>query len=88
MFSDRDVIFDSHIVPGLDALSEDDLPPAAAARIEAACLTRLRRRQRSALRGHESLLVVLEFALVLLLGCGYLLEALARALAVYGAHVR
>ncbi len=87
MFPDKDALLASRTDAWLDALPADDLPPAAVARIESACLAQLRRRHRSTLQGHESLLVALEYVLFLILGCGYLLEALVRALSVYGIHL-
>lgn len=87
MFADENRITASQADPWLAAMPVDELHPAAAARIEAACLARLRRRRQSLTRWQSPLLEELGLALALLLGSGYLLETLARALAVYGLHL-
>lgn len=87
MFADENRIMESQADQWLDVMPVDELTPEAAGRIEAACLARLRRRRQPLLRWQGPLIEALGFALALLLGSGYLLEALARALAVYGVRL-
>jgi hypothetical protein len=62
-----------------------DLRPMAAARIEAACLARLRRRKKS-IHWTTSLLGICEAALAFLLGGSYLLQTLSWALSLCGIY--
>ncbi len=71
----------------LDELPPQDLAPAAAMRIEVACLARLRRR-RIAFHLPESLPGVIEALIACLLGGSYLLATLGRALVLYGVYFR
>jgi hypothetical protein len=87
MFADENHMMESQADQWLDAMPVDELPPAAAARIEAACLARLHSRRQPLFRFQSPLLEALGFALALLLGSGYLLETLVRALAVYGVRL-
>jgi len=87
MSVDEDRMTASQVEQWLAALPLDELRPAAAARIEAACLARMRRRYQWLPEWRSPLLDALGLALALLLGSGYLLETLARALAVYGVHL-
>ena len=64
-----------------------DLRPEAAARIEAACLTQLRRRKYSA-RWPVRLLGVFASVLASSLGGSYLLWTISRALVFYDLHFR
>ena len=87
MFADENRMMESQADQWLDAMPVDELSPEATARIEAACLARLRRRRQPLLRWQSPLIEALGFALALLLGSGYLLETLMRALAVYGVRL-
>jgi hypothetical protein len=87
MSADENRLMGSMTDSWLEAMPVDDLCPAAAARIETACLARLRRRRLPPLERQGPLVAVLGWALALLLGCGYLLEAVAQALAVYGVRL-
>jgi hypothetical protein len=87
MFADENRMTESQADGWLAAMLPDELHPAAAARIEAACLARLRRRRHPLLQWQSPIPEAVGFALTLLLGIGYLLEALAQALAVYGVHL-
>jgi len=87
MFADEDRITASQADQWLASMPVEEMHPAAAARIEAACLARLRLRRQSAPPWQSPLLEGLGLALALLLGSGYLLETLASALAVYGLHL-
>ena len=86
-FGDENSRTASQVDQWLAAIPMDELYPAASARIEAACLARLRRRRQSVPQWQSPLLESLGLALALLLGSGYLLETLARALAVYGIYL-
>ncbi len=66
----------------LDELPTQDLRPAAATRIEAACLARLRRQR--IVRLPQALPRVIEILIASLLGASYLLAMLGRALVLYG----
>jgi len=87
MFADEDRITASQAEQWLAVMPVEEMHPAAAARIEAACLARLGRRRRPAPLWQSPVLEGLGLALALVLGSGYLLETLASALAVYGLHL-
>ena len=77
-----------HINGLLASAPLQDLDPAAAKRIETACLAQLRRRQRPPIPSRAFLVGALEAALAVLLGGSYLLWNLGRALVIYGVHLR
>lgn len=71
----------------LTSAAWQDMRPAAATRIEAVCLSRMRRRNPPA-EWQVTFWRVLEAALTSLLGGSYLLWNLGQALALYGIHLR
>lgn len=84
MLEDDDRLTERNIDQLLAAAPLQDVQPATAKRIEAACLAQLRRRQKQPIHWRMFLLGALEAMLASLLGGSYLLWNLGRALAIYG----
>ena len=86
--SDDDRLTERELDQLFNEAPQQDLRPAAAQRIEAACLARLRSRRKPPIHWRTFLLEALEATLASLLGGSYLLWNIGRALAIYGVHIR
>lgn len=87
MLEDYDEPMARLVDPLIASAPLQDLRPATARRIEAACLARLQRRKKLLPSWECSFLGALEAVLASLLGGGHLLWSLGQALVIYGAHV-
>lgn len=87
MLEDDDGLTERDIDQLFAAAPLQDLRPETAERIEAACLSQLRRRREPPIHWRMFLLGALEAILASLLGGSYLLWNLGRALAIYGVHL-